>query len=91
MKILIAILMLTLTACESIPYLKVGIGYKTHGTELDYLPCESKIIGRAEAGFMFDGYTVGYNHDSQLMCGWPVNKLNEISTDQIFIDKTWTF
>ena len=91
MKMLILMLALTIMGCSSTPYIKAGIGYKIHGSVTNYKPCDNNIIGRIEAGFLLDSYTIGISHKSQLFCGRPFNDLNEIIIDQVFIDKTWTF
>jgi len=91
MRILMLILSLVLLGCASTPYARLDIGYKMHQTETLGISCDSKFVVRGELGITYKGYVAGVNHQSQPMCGWPVDNRSEIVIDQIFAGKIWWF
>lgn len=91
MKKSIVLLTVLITGCANTPYARLDVGYKMHQTETRGISCDSNITVRVELGVMYKGYVAGVNHQSQPMCGWPVDNRAEIVIDQIFAGKIWTF
>ena len=89
MKILIIAVSILLTGCANMgdPYLKVGVGYKFHETELGRMvDCNKKFTGRVQLGYELGPVTYGIEHLSDLQCAKPFREGVEYTNDQVFID-----
>jgi len=84
-----------LSGCAAAPYAELGIGYQIDSqtdywlqTDRDW-QCSKQPQFHAEVGLEFDdGWTLGYHHQSWLMCGSPRgNNDPEVYTDDIRLTK----
>jgi len=92
-KVFIAITLL-LTGCTATPYGELSLGYQIDGMTDHWLQtgrpwqCSKNIQFNGEVGLEFDNdWTVGYHHQSWLMCGGPFNERPEVYMDDIRITK----
>ena len=90
------IITLCLSGCASSPYLDVSLGYQIDSMTDYWLQtsnpdqCSKNIQFNAEFGLeLSNDWTVGYHHQSWLLCGGPFNDLPEIYQDDIRITKRW--
>lgn len=94
MKYLILILIVLISGCSSFgdPYLKFGLGYKFHETDISHsVDCNSKITVPIELGMELGGFSYGIKHESDLICGKPFKDGIEYTNDQVFIGYKFYF
>jgi len=89
------LILLLLTGCASVdPYFEVSLGYQIDGMS-DYWvqtfnpeQCSKNVKFDAELGLELPkNWTVGYHHQSWLLCGGPFNDMPEIYADDIRVTK----
>ncbi len=92
-KLLALITALTIVGCSSVPYAKVGIGYKIEEETITWVDAEGKrtefddpITARFELGLENGSWSYGLSHDSQYFTGKPFNNDHEYSKTEIFVD-----
>ena len=95
-SILATLILTTVTGCSSVPYAKVGVGYKLEEQKLHW--CNNNkgcregnkpLSARFEVGFEIDNISYGISHDSQYGQGAPFNNDEEYFKTEIFIDYKW--
>ena len=86
---------LALTGCASSPYAELSLGYQIDGMTDHWLQterswqCSKNVQFNGEIGLEFENdWTVGYHHQSWLLCG-TINERPEVHTDDIRITKKW--
>lgn len=80
---------LMIVGCSSVPYAKVGIGYKIEEETITWVDAEGKrtefddpITARFELG----SWSYGLSHDSQYFTGKPFNNDHEYSKTEICVE-----
>ena len=86
--------LLLLAGCASTPYAEIGLGYQIDGMTDQLVQtghkdqCSYQPQVHLELGLEFDhDWTLGYHHQSWLMCGGPFNSRPEIYMDDVRITK----
>lgn len=91
------LIILLLTGCSSVPYIKVGAGYKLNETKIDWYNKYNTTRGnhpisaRIDLGFDYQNWSYGLSHHSQYLTGAPFNNASEYSKTELFIDYKWSF
>lgn len=93
MKFFIAFITVFFTACSSVPYVKVGTGYKLKEIEIYFIDGSKSepLTARIEVGAENGNWTYGLSHSSQWLSGKPFNNDMEYSKTELFLDYTWKF
>lgn len=96
--IIIGLILLTISGCSSVPYAKVGIGYKVDEEKITWLSKSGErkdfndpITARFELGFEGGAWSYGVSHDSQYFTGAPFNDDPEYSKTELFLDYKYVF
>lgn len=87
-------ILLLLSGCAATPYAEVSLGYQINGMT-DYWiqtgnpnQCPKNIKFDGEVGLELPkDWTIGYHHQSWLLCGGPFNHRPEIYADDIRVTK----
>jgi len=90
----LAIIALCLSGCAATPYAEISLGYQIDGMTDYWLQtsnpnqCSKNVKFDAELGLELpNDWTVGYHHQSWLLCGEPFSNIPEIYADDIRITK----
>ena len=97
MKNLITITaLIIITGCSSVPYAKVGVGYKIDEAKITWTnkkgektSANEPLSARFELGLECGAWSYGISHHSQWFSGAPFNDRAEYDKTEFFVDYKW--
>ena len=92
------LLVTLLTGCSSVPYVKVGAGYKLEESHINWINKDGNvkngnhpISARIDVGFDYQNWSYGISHHSQYFAGVPFNNDGEYGKTEVFVDYKYSF